>query len=256
MLECNHTHVEKPTANSWEKFINYRSSGRNRTHAISMPQNLNWFTLKPLLRNLEGMATLFLSTPHPEQSMPTTQKAKSCSFLTATSLEPSLFHANALIVYKLGISFFLLSSQAPLRGLQLNTRNLCSKTLSVRAAFNCCTVIKSFVLMFHIIKLSTPFTLSASSFPFKSPSILLVQTSRDNYPPVKTTYDNRLTTGTAHSNSKLFLVIISTVIEILKNFPLFSIRYNTLITAGRHDGWTPAQRIRRTGVPHKLTLCE
>ena len=36
-LELNHTHVEKPTGNSWEKFINYRSSGRNRTHAFAMP---------------------------------------------------------------------------------------------------------------------------------------------------------------------------------------------------------------------------
>ena len=36
-LELNHTHVENPTGNSWEKFINYSSSARNRTHAFAMP---------------------------------------------------------------------------------------------------------------------------------------------------------------------------------------------------------------------------
>ena len=30
-LKWNHTHVEKPTGNSWEKFINYRSSGRKQS---------------------------------------------------------------------------------------------------------------------------------------------------------------------------------------------------------------------------------
>ena len=36
-LELNRIHVEKPTGNSWEKFINYRSSGRNQTHAFATP---------------------------------------------------------------------------------------------------------------------------------------------------------------------------------------------------------------------------
>ena len=43
---------------------------------------------------------------------------------TATSLDPSLFQAIAVMVYRLGISLILDSSQDPFLGLQLNTLNL------------------------------------------------------------------------------------------------------------------------------------
>lgn len=46
---------------------------------------------------------------------------------TATSLDPSLFQAIAVMVYRLGISLSLDSSQEPFLGLQLNTRNLQTK---------------------------------------------------------------------------------------------------------------------------------
>ncbi len=36
-IEWKYTHVEILTGNSWEKFINYRSFGRNRTYACAMP---------------------------------------------------------------------------------------------------------------------------------------------------------------------------------------------------------------------------
>ena len=46
------------------------------------------------------------------------------SGLTAIRRDPSFFQASVVIVYRLGMSFTLPSSNIPLRGLQLNTRSL------------------------------------------------------------------------------------------------------------------------------------
>lgn len=51
--------------------------------------------------------------------------------LTAVTLDPSFFHARAVIVYKLRMSFTLGSSHICLRGLQFRTRNLWQQSLGI-----------------------------------------------------------------------------------------------------------------------------
>ena len=84
--------------------------------------------------------------------------------------------------------------------------------------------------------------------------LLLTFQSLKNYQPIKTADDNRLTTRTTHSDSEFLLIIITTVVEVLKNFSLFTIRHNTFVAACRHDRGTPTQGIGRTRVFYKLTL--